>query len=224
MYMWGASIPITGYRVTSSADTPTRDPKDWTFQGCKHTCTVASDSDWVTLDTRTNQTFGGRLQQNTYSFSNTTAYSQYRLRITANQGAGDVALRELQMFDGGGAVVPLAGVDRTEGGTVTWTGKACSASEVATRAFDNLMSAVAATRWCATAVPSASQPVSIAYTMPARWPGGDDVPAHLRRATFRSATRRRGRCRGATAAATWAATPAGSRWTRAATRHSPAVC
>jgi uncharacterized protein YjbI with pentapeptide repeats len=165
MYMWGAAIPITSYRITSAADLDTRDPRSWTFQGCPGTCTVGADAGWVTLDSRSGETFTSRLQSNSYSFANVNPYSQYRLRITANKGnVAYVQLREIQMFDSGGPVLPLAGVDRTEDGTVTWTGKACSTAELPTRAFDNLMSATGATRWCVSAVPTAARPVTLGYT------------------------------------------------------------
>jgi hypothetical protein len=166
MYMWGASIPITTYRMTSAPDFPARDPRSWTLQGCSGSCTAASDTGWVTLDTRTNQTFA-RLQTNTYGFSNSTAYAQYRLRITASGGdATGVQLRELQLSDSGGAVVPLSSTERTENGTVSWTGSPCSVSELPTRAFDNLMSNKGATRWCVAGVPSAARPISLGYTLP----------------------------------------------------------
>ncbi len=164
MYMWGASIAISAYRITSAADFSTRDPKTWTFQGCDGTCSVSSDTGWVTLDTRSNQSFSARLQSKTFNFSNSTAYSQYRLRITANaSNDSHTQLREVQLYDGGGPVVPLAGVDRTENGTVTWTGKPCSTAELPTRAFDNLLGSAGATRWCVTGVPSATRPVSVVY-------------------------------------------------------------
>jgi hypothetical protein len=163
--MWGASVPITSYRITSAGDTPGNDPKSWTFQGCTGGCTAGADAGWVTLDSRSGETFASRLLSKSYAFSNATAYSQYRLRVTANAGGSNVQLREVQMFDGGGAVVALPGVDRTESGTVTWTGKPCSTAELATRAFDNLMTATGATRWCALALPSAARPVSAAYTV-----------------------------------------------------------
>jgi hypothetical protein len=165
MYMWGAAIPITSYRITSAVDAPNRDPKNWTFQGCNGTCTVGSDTGWVTLDTRSNQVFETRLLSKAFAFTNATAYSQYRLRVVANKGNDiSVQLRELQMFDSGGAVVSLPGVDRTENGTVTWTGKACSTNELATRAFDNLMTSTGATRWCVAGVPSAARPASIVFS------------------------------------------------------------
>jgi hypothetical protein len=165
MYMWGAALAITSYRITSAADWPARDPRSWTFQGCGGSCTVGSDSGWVTLDTRTNQTFSGRLQSRSFSFGNTTAYPQYRLRITANYANGSsTQLRELQMFDGGGPVVPLAGVDRTENGIVTWAGQACNSRDLPTRVFDNLMTSAGGTQWCVLRVASPAAPVSIAYT------------------------------------------------------------
>ena len=164
MYAWGAAIPITSYRITSSADYSVRDPKNWTFQGCTGTCTVGADTGWVTLDTRSNQAFTARLQSKSYTFSNGIAYSRYRLRISAISGNTDmVQLREIQMFDSGGSVVALPGVDKTDNGVVSWTGKPCSSGELPTRAFDNLMTSAAATRWCVSGIPSVARPVSIAY-------------------------------------------------------------
>jgi hypothetical protein len=163
MYMWGASIPITSYKITSAATTGA-DPRDWTFQGCAGTCAVGVDTGWVTLDTRSAEVFATRLLTKTYAFTNTTAYSQYRIRVTANAtGGASTQLRQIQMFDSGGAVVARPGVDRTEGGTVTWTGKACSATELATRAFDNLMASNGATRWCVAGQPTTARPISVAY-------------------------------------------------------------
>jgi subtilisin family serine protease len=96
------AFAITSYTVTTANDVPNRDPKDWTFQGCQSSCSVGSDSGWVTLDTRTGQfANAARFQTNTYSFTNSTAYQQYRLRITANNGATNrLQLAEIQMFGG----------------------------------------------------------------------------------------------------------------------------
>jgi alpha-L-fucosidase 2 len=165
MYAWGGSIAITSYRITSAADLDTRDPRDWTFQGCAGTCTVGADAGWVTLDTRSNEAFASRLLSRSFSFSNTTAYGQYRLRVTANKGnVAYLQLREIQLFDSGGPVVPLPGVDRTENGTVSWVGKPCSGAELPTRAFDNLMTAAGATRWCVASVPTSIRPAILGYT------------------------------------------------------------
>ncbi len=164
MYSWGAAIPITSYSITSAADAASSDPSDWTFQGCD-ACSVGSDAGWTTLDTRSAEVFSSRLLASSYSFANTRAYAQYRLRVTANAGgSASTQLRELRMFDSGGAIVARAGVDKTEAGTVTWTGKSCSTGELATRAFDNLKDANGPTRWCASIAPTDAAPVSVAYT------------------------------------------------------------
>jgi hypothetical protein len=98
------AIAINRYTVTNGDDNAGRDPKNWTFQGCpSSSCTAGSDTGWVTLDTRTNQ-FGGaaRFQTNSYTFSNSTAYQKYRLRVTARSGStgGGVQIGEIQMFSG----------------------------------------------------------------------------------------------------------------------------
>ncbi len=163
MYMWGASVAIGSYRLTSTDD-QSRDPMNWTFQGCKGTCTVGSDTGWVTLDTRTSQTFDTRWLTRTFTFTNTTAYQQYRLRITANRGnVGYVQLSEVDLL-GSAAPVKLASADKTENGVVHWTGSSCNAWEPASRAFDNLFTAAGATRWCVNRMPSPTRPVSLGYS------------------------------------------------------------
>jgi len=96
------AFAINKYSITTGNDYPDRDPKDWVLQGCQGSCTVDSDSGWIPLDTRTNQfAFAGRFQTNTYTFTNTTAYQQYRLRFTANQNnppGGIFQVAEIQLF------------------------------------------------------------------------------------------------------------------------------
>lgn len=91
---------ITSYTITSGNDAPGRDPKDWKLQGCQGTCPVTGGTGgWVDLDTQTNQTFASRYQTNTYNFTNGTAYQQYRLRVTANNGDTTYTqITELQLF------------------------------------------------------------------------------------------------------------------------------
>jgi hypothetical protein len=104
------SYAVTSYKVTTANDVPTRDPKDWTFQGClTSSCTAGSEAGWVTLDTRTNQFAGAaRGQTNTYTFANSTAYQQYRLRITANNGATITQMAEIQMYGSAGSCTPTS--------------------------------------------------------------------------------------------------------------------
>ncbi|MET0793561.1 MAG: hypothetical protein ABW061_18725, partial [Polyangiaceae bacterium] len=93
------AFAVNKYSLTAGNDAADRDPRDWTLQGCQGSCTVGSDSGWITLDTRTNQfTSAARFQTNTYTFTNTTAYQQYRLRVTANTGGGFFQVAEVQLF------------------------------------------------------------------------------------------------------------------------------
>jgi hypothetical protein len=89
----GATYAINLYTVTSANDMPTRDPKDWRLEGSNDLV------NWTVLDTRTNQVFASRFQTNTYSFTNTTAYGAYRFFVTANSGANQCQVAELQLFE-----------------------------------------------------------------------------------------------------------------------------
>ena len=99
-YDFGAGNAQVVKRYTISvADVDTRDPKDWTFLGSQN------GSTWTTLDTQSGQTFPNRLQ-NTYNLGNTTAYRYYRLNITANNGAGGVAVGDLGLWGDTGRIFP----------------------------------------------------------------------------------------------------------------------
>jgi hypothetical protein len=94
------AFAVTRYTITTGNDDATRDPKDWTFQACQGSCATGSNTGWVTLDSRTGQFAGAaRLQTNTYTVANPTAFQQYRLRFTANNGSTTrFQLTEIQMF------------------------------------------------------------------------------------------------------------------------------
>lgn len=99
-YDFGAGNAQVVKRYTISvADVATRDPKDWTFLGSQN------GSTWTTLDTQSNQAFPNRLR-NIYNLGNTTAYRYYRLDITANNGAGGVAVGDLGLWSDTGRIVP----------------------------------------------------------------------------------------------------------------------
>ena len=95
------AFAINKYTITTGNDDGTRDPRDWTFQGCSGSCSAGSTTGWVTLDSRTGQFAGAaRFQTNTYTFTNVNAFQQYRLRITANNGSATrLQITEIQMFD-----------------------------------------------------------------------------------------------------------------------------
>jgi hypothetical protein len=99
-YDFGAGNAQVVKRYTINvADVDTRDPKDWTFLGSQ------DGSTWTTLDTQSNQTFPNR-RLNTYNLGNTTAYRYYRLNITANNGAGGVAVGDLGLWGDTGRTIP----------------------------------------------------------------------------------------------------------------------
>lgn len=68
-------------------------PKDWTFEGSNN------DSDWATLDARTNETNWLASQKRTYSFLNNTKYRYYRLNITSNNGDAFIAIGDIEMME-----------------------------------------------------------------------------------------------------------------------------
>lgn len=83
---------INRYTVTSANDEPLRDPKNWNLQGSN------DGSNWTTVDSQNNQYYGGRFETKTFNISNTTAYKQYRLNVTANNGSTLLQIAEIQMF------------------------------------------------------------------------------------------------------------------------------
>lgn len=90
----------TQYAITSGNDAQGRDPRTWQFQGSNDSTT------WVTLHTATNQVFAGRQQKKTYYFTNTTAYTYYRLNVTANSGDPLIQLSELEIYGTGTGTLP----------------------------------------------------------------------------------------------------------------------
>lgn len=77
---------IKSYILTSANDASGRDPKKWVLQGRN-----SDEESWVEIDSRSNQIFSGRYKQKYINLKdNNTAYSQYRLQITANRGGGSM--------------------------------------------------------------------------------------------------------------------------------------
>ena len=74
---------VKNYFLTSANDVSGRDPKNWVLQGRN-----SDNENWTRIDSRSNQVFAGRFRQKRYALDNTTAYSQYRLQITANKSGG----------------------------------------------------------------------------------------------------------------------------------------
>lgn len=109
---------VTQYTITSANDVSDRDPKSWTLQGSNN------GSSWTTLNTQTNQTFTGRLQTRTFTFTNTTSYLYYRLNITAVYSGTDAQLAEWELWATGVTTPPSNTTATALSGqrvTVGWT-------------------------------------------------------------------------------------------------------
>jgi predicted alpha-1,2-mannosidase len=99
-YQLSTPAVVVKYALTSANDSPGRDPRDFTLQGSN------DGSTWADLDTRTGQTFATRFATNVYSFANTTAYTFYRLNITANSGDGLLQVADWDISDGSNTLPP----------------------------------------------------------------------------------------------------------------------
>jgi fibronectin type 3 domain-containing protein len=100
-YDFGAnSAQIVKHYTLVSADVADRDPRSWNFLGSQ------DGVSWTTLDSQVDQVFAYRLQQLAYEIGNTAAYRYYRLEITANNGAGGVAIAELGLWGDSGRTIP----------------------------------------------------------------------------------------------------------------------
>jgi len=91
------------YKLTTANDTWGRDPKNWKVLGSNDGTT------WTDLDTQTDQLTNGvdsgansnRMKTYTYDMSsNSTAYSYYRLDISANNGQPLIQLADFEILDG----------------------------------------------------------------------------------------------------------------------------
>ncbi|MHC2992447.1 hypothetical protein OB13_12925 [Pontibacter sp. HJ8] len=95
-----ASAVVVIYTLTSANDDPNRDPKDWTLEGSKN------GTDWTTLDTRTGEMFSERFQTKTYNIENATAYTYYRLNISAIKDGSTFQLGEWRLYQGAAPSAP----------------------------------------------------------------------------------------------------------------------
>lgn len=83
---------VNRYTITSGNDAPERDPTHWELQGSNDA------SSWVTLDSRTEETFTGRNQTHEFIIENEEAYTYYRLFITKNGGSDAVQISEWRLL------------------------------------------------------------------------------------------------------------------------------
>ena len=82
---------VTKYTVTSANDSPERDPASWTLKASNDL------ANWVTIDSRSGQSFDNRFQKKEYTFTNNSAYTAYRLYMTCKSGS-TLQLSEWELF------------------------------------------------------------------------------------------------------------------------------
>jgi hypothetical protein len=75
-------VTLTQYKMRreDNATYTPRMPKDWTFEGSN------DGTSWTVLDTRAGVTWPTVGETKSFSFSNSTAYTYYRINVTANNG------------------------------------------------------------------------------------------------------------------------------------------
>jgi hypothetical protein len=116
----GVARSLGSYSLTSAGDMPVRDPKNWQLKGSN------DGKDWITLDTRKEEVFAARLQTKTYNLSNQTAYSYYRLDITANNGGSEIQLGEVALNGCRIPAAPLVFKPVSDNGKVWLSWNACA--------------------------------------------------------------------------------------------------
>jgi len=94
-YQFTSGKVITRYDIyTRNGDLGGRKPKNWTLSGSN------DGTNWTTLDTQTNQFDAtGTVDSNSYSVSNSTSYTYYRLNISADWGDSYMGIGELELYD-----------------------------------------------------------------------------------------------------------------------------
>jgi hypothetical protein len=105
-YGSGNAPVLIGYSIRSYGDTKYQNvmPKNWTFKGSNN------DTDWTTLDTRTNVTGWTASAWKEFWFSNSTGYRYYMIDITANNGYSLCTyIAEMKHFTSQYNVVDLSG-------------------------------------------------------------------------------------------------------------------
>ena len=84
---------INGYSISSCNDAHDRDPKEWVLEASN------DGENWVTLDTRSGQSWSDWKQRRMFEFDNSTEYYYYRIDMTSNSrltGMSEFELLEIQ--------------------------------------------------------------------------------------------------------------------------------
>jgi hypothetical protein len=90
-YQAASATTINQYTLRSRPGNYLWTPTSWNL------CGSNNGTDWTTLDTRRTGSFTSDDKQ-TFNFSNTTAYSYYRLNVTGSNGSSYVAIGEIELI------------------------------------------------------------------------------------------------------------------------------
>ncbi len=98
-FSFPSAVTVGVYSLTSANDLSERDPLAWRL--------LASDDgvNYITVDSRSGQSFSGRGQQNEYQIANPAPYRYYKLAITENHGADKTQIADLRLGTGQSFVV-----------------------------------------------------------------------------------------------------------------------
>ena len=88
------SARLTSYTITSANDFDGRDPKNWRLEGSNN------GTNWMTIDTQSNQSFTSRFQKKTYNVTTSQEFSHYRLVVTDRKDANATVFQiaEIELF------------------------------------------------------------------------------------------------------------------------------
>jgi hypothetical protein len=96
-YKFTSAKILSRYTVTVRS-VAARAPKTFKLQGSNDS-TNGADGTWEDLDTRLDENTWGSGEKRTYDFVNATAYSMYRLYITANNGDTYMEITEIELMN-----------------------------------------------------------------------------------------------------------------------------
>lgn len=82
---------LSHYAITSASDAPESDPVRWLLSGSD------DGHEWIELDARTHEAFGGRLERRQYTVGATLHHRFYMLRME-NAAGGAVQIAELELY------------------------------------------------------------------------------------------------------------------------------
>lgn len=105
---------VDRYRIVARTDAPAYTPSAWTWEGSN------DGTSWTTLDTRTAQSFAAG-EAKTYTATNSTAWTYYRLNITATANGQQSTFSELSLYatTATGSTGTVSGVAPSPTATVT---------------------------------------------------------------------------------------------------------